>query len=47
MSWEEVKFGEMKPYDSKLKVGDGWSLPEKCIGNIKMSIISLKETLVD
>ena len=47
MSWEEENFEEMKQYDSQVKVGDGRSLPVKGIGNIKMSIICLKETIVD
>ena len=47
MSWEEENFEEMKQYDSQVKVGDGRSLPVKGIGNIKMSIICLKGTIVD
>ena len=47
MSWEEEKFAEMKPYDSKVKVGNSRSLPVNGIGNIKMGIICLKGTIVD
>jgi hypothetical protein len=37
----------MKQYDLKVKVGDGRSILVKGIGNIKMSIICLKGTMVN
>ncbi len=47
MSWQEENFEEMKPYDSKMKVGDGRSLPVKGICKIKMNIICLNGSLID